>query len=306
MRSVWMTKREYIFAHLRRLKGKQDENYVITRIVHQLDDLEIKFVTQQHVRRADGKRALTDLFFPQFDLHVEVKEHYHDKKEQIKLDAAREAAIIDATKHKFKDVCTGKDNETIESINEQITRVVDSIKLLKCQKEDAGKFIPWDIDAEYNPQTYIDRGEIEVGDDVALKTIYDVCNCFGHEMTCRRVAGAPHPEEGTYIWCPKLYPNGMWENELFPDEMRIVEKHSDEEKRTLHVEKHLRGSKRGVNKRIVFAHSKDRLGFTLYRFKGLFELNELESSPSNGLIWDRIRDSVETFPSGHYKKVRGK
>lgn len=64
-----------------------------------INDLDIKFITQQHVTRAEG-RALTDLFFPQLALHIEVDESHHEYN--IDNDKVREADIVNATGHKFE------------------------------------------------------------------------------------------------------------------------------------------------------------------------------------------------------------
>lgn len=89
-------KLDYITRQLSRASKKRFEHYVINRIWHLLDDLSIKFITQQYVVRPNG-RALTDMFFPQFGLHIEVDEPYHlSKKEQDRL---RQSDIINATGH---------------------------------------------------------------------------------------------------------------------------------------------------------------------------------------------------------------
>jgi len=80
-----MDKKEYIIRQLGRTKNKRYESYVVTRIVHLLNDFSIKFVTQQYVSRPEG-RALTDLFFPQFGIHIEVDEGQHFTCAAIKED----------------------------------------------------------------------------------------------------------------------------------------------------------------------------------------------------------------------------
>ncbi len=44
-----MDKKEYIIRQLNRAKNKKYELYVISRIIHLLDNNDIKFVTQQYV-----------------------------------------------------------------------------------------------------------------------------------------------------------------------------------------------------------------------------------------------------------------
>lgn len=71
-----MNQLEYIARQFSRAEKKAFEHYVVTRIWHQLDDTEIKFVTQQYVKRPDGI-ALTDMYFPQLKVHVEIDEGHH-------------------------------------------------------------------------------------------------------------------------------------------------------------------------------------------------------------------------------------
>ena len=51
-------KREYLIKTLSRTKRKDYENYVIGAIWHRLNNLEIKPVSQQYVKRSDGKYDL--------------------------------------------------------------------------------------------------------------------------------------------------------------------------------------------------------------------------------------------------------
>ena len=84
--SKW--KQDYLyrmFSH--HTKGKEKENYVVNAIWARLDDLNVKPVTQQYVRRPNGY-ALIDLYFPQINYGVECDEAYH--KDNTLKDAARE------------------------------------------------------------------------------------------------------------------------------------------------------------------------------------------------------------------------
>jgi hypothetical protein len=74
-----ITKDQYILRSLSKTAHKQWELLVITRIIHRLDDPELEFVAQQLVRREDGGAYLTDLYFPQLALHVEIDEAHYRK-----------------------------------------------------------------------------------------------------------------------------------------------------------------------------------------------------------------------------------
>jgi len=286
-----MDKKEYIIRQLGRAKNKKYEAYVVTRIIHLLDDFSVKFVTQQYVSISGG-RALTDLFFPQFGLHIEVDEGQHFTNANIEADKIREADIINATGHQILRVDVTK---KFEEINDQIDKIIEKIKSLKLEKADS--FIPWNIDSEFSHKTYIDLGYIDVSDNVAFKTIKDACNCFGHNYLGYQRAGASHPDPDIMLWFPKLFPNGEWDNQISDDENTITERNEDNEKAKEHVLSHLndKDKEKHKRKRIVFAKVKGNLGNTLYRFRGLYELDTHNSNEKTGLIWKRILTRVDTY-----------
>ena len=61
-----MDKKEYIIRQLSKTNKKNYENYVITRIWSLLNDLDVKFICQQYVKRPKGC-GLADMHFPQFN-----------------------------------------------------------------------------------------------------------------------------------------------------------------------------------------------------------------------------------------------
>ena len=283
-----MDKKEYIIRQLGRAKNKKYEAYVVTRIIHLLDDFNIKFVTQQYVTRPEGK-ALTDLFFPQFGLHIEVDEGQHFVSKNIEEDKVREADIINATGHEIFRVDATK---PFDDINNQINEIVEKLKILRSNNQ----FIEWDIDSEFNPETYISRGYIDISDNVAFKTIKDACNCFGHNYAGYQRAGADHPNPNIMLWFPKLFPNGEWDNQISNDEKTIIERNEDHEKAKEHVFSRINNKDKHhhQHQRIVFAKVKDNLGDTLYRFKGLYKLDIQRSNEKIGLVWKRIGTKVKT------------
>ena len=72
-----MNKFNYLVRTLSRTNRKDYENYVINRIWNLLDDPEIKPVSQQYVKRPNGRYALIDLYFPQLKIGVECDEFQH-------------------------------------------------------------------------------------------------------------------------------------------------------------------------------------------------------------------------------------
>lgn len=305
---------DYIIRQLGRTKNKRYEAYVINRIIHLLNDFTLKFVTQQFVRLSNQKIALTDLYFPQLGIHIEVDEGHHFLQKskieyssiatdeiiysisQTESDAVREEDIISITGHKILRVNVFKNQDgepqNLDSINQQINRIVEKIKLEKSSLVDASTFKEWNIETEYNPQTYIDLGSINLVDNVILKTTKDVCNCFGHNYKNYQRGGANHPyENDTLIWFPRLYENKEWINAISTDGLIITEKSKNEDI----TQKKLEEWKNGPQKRIVFARVKDNLtSRAMYRFKGLylFQYADLE----HGAVWKRISSSVKTYP----------
>gem|GEM_PF-5011018 len=92
-----MNKKEFLLRQFAKTNKKNYENYVVTRVIHKLDDPTVKFITQQYVSRPERRRALTDLYIPQIAFHVEIDEGHH--KNIVEVDMVREADIIDATGH---------------------------------------------------------------------------------------------------------------------------------------------------------------------------------------------------------------
>src|SRR5690606_1447796 len=110
-------KLDYITRILQKTNKKRIENYVISRIWHQLNNDEIKISHQQYIYRGDGKYALTDLYFPQLNYHIEVNEEFHYKDEdKISIDKLREEDIIRSTKGHIIRFIDCQDDKTLENI----------------------------------------------------------------------------------------------------------------------------------------------------------------------------------------------
>jgi very-short-patch-repair endonuclease len=281
-----MNKLEFICRQLSRAENKTFEHYVVTRIWHLLNDTDLKFITQQYVVRPEG-RALTDMYFPQLHKHIEIDEGHH--KMQIQSDKIREADIINATGHEVLRVDA---TQSLEGINLTIDNIVTQLKTAKINKVD---FTPWDFEAEQNPATYISRGYIDLKDDVAFRTMVDAANCFGNTYKPKGIwtGGAKHPKEsGKFIWFPKLYKNGRWNNSISDDENTITEIYLDEKIAQQHVQKAIKDAH---IKRIVFARVKSPLGDIMYRFKGEYELDLERTNSTSGIVLKRINQRVRTY-----------
>ncbi len=281
-----MNKLNFISKQFQKAQNKPFELYVVTRIWHLLDDFSVKLITQQHVTRPEG-RALTDMFFPQLHIHVEVDEGHH--KRQIDWDKTREADIINATGHEVLRVDVTQD---VGAVNAEIQRIVNHVR---SRKNSVSDFKPWDIEAEQDPQTYIDKGSISLRDDCAFRTMVDAARCFGRDYKPNgiRKGGIKHPKEkGKMIWFPKLYKNGKWNNGISADETEITEIDESPETARSGIDRVLLGN---IHRRIVFAKVKSPLGDIMYRFKGEYELEKELSNYDSGLLWKRVSTRVDTY-----------
>ena len=77
--SKHMSKDDYILRSFAKIQHKKWELYVITRIIHSLNDPDIEFVCQQLIKTKNNKRSLTDLCFPELKLYCEIDEERHKK-----------------------------------------------------------------------------------------------------------------------------------------------------------------------------------------------------------------------------------
>ena len=294
-----LDKKEYIVRQLARTKHKKYEQYVVTRIISLLNDLDIKFITQQYVSRPEG-RALTDLFFPQLSIHVEVDEPHH--KSYVDADSIREADIVNATNHEIKRIDVDK---SIQEINSDIDTLIQVIKDKVDRLKEAGDFFEWDIDTEFKSETYIEKGYLDIADDVKFRQIKDACNCFGYSYKGFQKGWVIHPnEKNTAIWFPRLNPiaekapkDGEWDNRISQDEEIITTSHLTDYAKNEKILNDIKNHTGDSPKRVIFVKVKGNLGMVLYRFRGLYEMSFDESLSRGVETWVRIANRVKTYPN---------
>ncbi|HWZ35239.1 MAG TPA: hypothetical protein VNW51_03725, partial [Mucilaginibacter sp.] len=222
-------KLEYITKLFKKMSAKGLETYVISRIWHQLDNNQIKIVPQQYVRHGSGQYSLTDLYFPQFNIHVEVNEpgHYHSN-DKILRDAIREQNIIESSGHQVFTVDCTKDMLEIHRQIDTIINVIRSAAILQMQHQ---IFKPWQPDIEYKAIYYKDQSVLNASDNIALETIEQICELFQvrvPKMGFQRKGAVPYPSmENTIIWWPTME-NKNWINSISPDGNTIKEKANNE------------------------------------------------------------------------------
>ena len=288
MRYMSSTKLNFILKQISKTNKKNCENYVVTRIYNLLNDLDIKFITQQYVSRGNNKYALTDMYFPQFNLHVEIDEPHH--KKFIEVDKIREEDIVNMTNSKVMRVDFTK---SLDEIHNQIYEIVHYINVTKRLLKD--KFIPWDADNESNPERFINLGYIKEDDKVAFRTIYEACNCFGLNYKGFQRGGTKHPrEDSTLIWFPKLYVNDLYSNKISEDGKTIFESNK---KKVFNEEDILKEveSDKFLSRRIVFGKVIGPLGEVEYKFKGEFEIDKNQSAKCKCFVWRKKSDNVKTY-----------
>lgn len=282
-----MTKLQFITRQLDRAQRKRFEHYVVQRIWHKLGDDRIKFITQQFVSRPDG-RAMTDLYLPQFGLHVEIDEPQH--KMNAAADRVREADVINATNHEFLRIPVNPEEDLAE-FDSKIDAVIRDIQ----QRIQTCDFIPWDPSTEMNPETYIEKGYVDVDEDVAFRTMADAASCFGRRYTNLQKSFIPHSSErNTYLWFPKLYENAEWLNTISEDEELITEVCKKDGQRESQVELNISNFARN-GRRLVFARVRSPLGDLMYRFKGEYLLEIERSRQENQSVFARVSKRAATY-----------
>lgn len=288
-------KLDYITRILQKTSKKRIENYVISRIWHQLNSDEIKISHQQYVNRDDGKYALTDLYFPQINYHIEVNEEFHYKDDfKINLDKLREEDIIRKTKgHIIRFVDCQKD---LKDIHSQIDEIVSEINTLVNNQKELKIFRPWD-EKEMEPEYWIKKGIIKVSDNINFRKIDNIGTLFNVQIKNRGFLkpGAVKylKDDFTEIWWPEKKDKNYWKNDFINDFEFITERNVNEEKAKNHFNYFI--STNPNCKRIVFFKYKDELGFNFYKFVGCYSLNVIRSESENQLVWERFSESCNIY-----------
>jgi hypothetical protein len=145
------------------------------------------------------------------------------------------------------------------------------------------------------PMTYIEKGYIDVKDNVAFRTAAEAASLFGKFYRGLQRGGVWHPKEaGKLIWFPKLFPNGVWDNRLSDDENTILDKHASPDEAREHIDRALRQDV--GDSRIVFGRVQNPSDGKPYRFKGEYRLDRQATNHQDGVVWRRISERVKTYP----------
>lgn len=281
-------KLDYISRLLQRTSSKRIEHYVISRIWHLLDNYDVKMTPQQYVSRKLSQYALTDIYFPQIGIHVEINEPAHyDSDERVSSDLIRQQEIETNTGHQVFAIDCRQDIIGIHSqIDELVTKINSEVKH-QIAKE---KFKPWKPENEHNPNYWKSKSCINISDEVSFHTIEDICLLFDADYQktkrgfLRKGAIANPKNTNQIIWWPSENSRSGWINDFDEIEGIITETHSDPNKKAEHYYSHEKKS----YTRIVFYHFKDILGLKNYKYVGVYTNDMEKSNPDIGTVWKRI------------------
>lgn len=270
-----MEKREYIIRMFARTKKKDYENYILNRLWNKLDMLELKPVTQQYVKRADGKYALLDLYFPQLHIGIECDEEHH-KTNQLE-DMIRTLEItkmFDSIREDTFTLYRVDASLSLEKIHLQIDAIVEKIR----DRANSIGNLHWDTHRDMIDKV-IERQSICVQDNYKFNRIIDAMRIFGKDYQGMQRSYF-RLEEEVYMWFPALAirneadelissNHSGWVNSFNHDWSVIYEGRDDDTVLT----------KQKDSKRIVFMKIKDDImKRNQYQFVGVFVYDHLEST----------------------------
>ncbi|WP_404293046.1 hypothetical protein LG276_22925 [Cytobacillus kochii] len=292
-----MNKRDYLIKTFSRTKRKDYENYILTAIWHKLDNMNIKPVSQQYVKRQNGRYALMDLYFPQLKIGIEVDEAYHlnnHTEDNLRMDdiisAVYEESIEDFQVYRMDAT------KSIDEINARIHEVVSIIKNKAAVVKTTLNWMTYEEElSELKQKEYL-----SIYDNVQFKDIKDIANTVFGKNAKRYQLSYFRVIDKTWLWCPKLsiVENGDtksvasgWLNLLAEDWTYIDESHQDVAIAKERTKNYMEEMNVG-RERAVFAKYKNNLGFNSYRFVGVFKISGVSPDNDEFLRYDRISERV--------------
>ncbi|MER0122920.1 AbaSI family restriction endonuclease [Streptococcus sp. ZJ100] len=255
----------------KKIAHKQFEYYVISRIIHRLNDPEIEWTTQQLVRRKDGRKYLIDLYFPQFKLAVEVDELHHLNQQEA--DKWRQLEIKHLTTADFRRIDCSKG---FDGVNQQVEELISELQTLKSSPN----FTPYTFGQEFKVEPAIDKGTISINDGFKFRLHTDVLKAFGRDLKAHFKA-TYKLADNVELWFPKLYQNKDWVNALNDTEDEILSYRTKGDS--------IQAPIASERKFVTFVHKTDALGDTYYSFKGIFHVAEQTDTQ---LIFKRLGTEV--------------
>lgn len=302
-----MNRLEYLTETFRRARHKKYESFCVQRICHQLP-FDIKPITQQCVRRPDGTRALADLFFPQFDIFVEVDEPFHlSQKEQ---DQMREMDIINVAGLSPRripiPVGDPKGEEIVAQVCDEIAQEIKDLRLKAIAK---GTFKAWDPEKENDVRTYLASGFIEVADKAQFPTIIECHQLFGYglDRTKKTFTGAKthSVNPGIRVLPASKINSGDWINDLSDDGNTFFEYCGPKCAKDWNwlLDLKTREQMRGIREYHIFLRERDVFGSFCYVFAGNFMIDWAQSHKEQKMIYVKIADRVKTYNEAQAKRI---
>jgi len=292
-------KADYIVKQISKTNKKNYENYVVTGIIHSIRSLNIdlEFKTQQFVEKKNGGYYITDLYFPQLKLHIEVDEEHHITN-QIN-DKLRSIDIINVSDCKIERIEFYKRDENEEIIEKKVNlkevdkRIKEVVAIIKQRGKE---FENNDWFSRYiNPKKYYEeKGVLDRKDNPTFRIAAQIANLLGqnYKDNAQKLWVANLKKyDGYSMWCPKIYnPHEDWTNTFCQTEgedILIQQNNKEGEEKKKQFEKQI-NNKFSNFKRITFPYLKDNLGVYGYKFRGIYELDKENSSVERGIIYKRI------------------
>lgn len=284
-----MNKLNYLVKTLSRTKRKDYENYVINRVWNRLDDPEIKPISQQYVKRPNGRYALIDLYFPQLNLGIECDEFQHaqvkneDEKTQ---DEMRTEDLLSAVENYeeiripiYQTIKNGATEKleflSLADINKSIDDAVEKIKQIKEKTTD---FIPWSDKTDM--ELAKEQGFIHNHDNFHFRVNSEIRDLFGLGNTkSQRCFYKINHKTDDHLWLPHLAitidadkitaGSSYGYINLYSMKDGVIYEHLVHNKKS---QESLAKSMREPEdfNRITFAKSRDNLGVMGFKFLGIF------------------------------------
>ena len=297
-----MNKDDYLLRNISKISHKKWELYVITRILHLLNDKDIEFVCQQYINPPDNRDYyLADICFPSLELYCEIDELQHSKKNHQFNDLLRQREILEATNWIEKRIKIFDKNKKILSLKEidsQIDNFLNYLKKRKTEIEKRKKIkLIWNFEDKYNPNPHIQKGFIKVEDNVVFRYHRDALKLFGYDKGHYQSAVWNIKEKNEFVWFPKLYRNKSWNNKLISGGDKISQEKISNNRVVSFNEWN---SNRKLDKKIiVFAHYKNVLGQTVYKFYGRYQTDWNNSNRFKQYFY---REDKEINLNSYHKK----
>ena len=162
-----ISKETYVTRNFQKISGKRWELYVITRVIHLLNDPDIEYVCQQYINPPQNEEYyLADLAFPSLKLYLEIDEGQHGGEGHQTADLKRDAEILEATDWEciriavFVNQGNAKVDKKLDALNQEIDKFVKYVKTRKQNLVSQGNKITWEYEKKFLPESFIEKERV--------------------------------------------------------------------------------------------------------------------------------------------------